>query len=266
MDLSLKEQLIFSFHLSSILFLPLWSLFSISLFLPEMDPLLPGVSHHPLKTSPTPLLSLSPVGSLCVHLLINVWHLPARFSWSYGSAACRLCRQPSQERPTQFFSYKPFREYFFAFGWFWLLNVDLMRGARNIQTLTWEGRRPLASPMPASTFFFCFCALKSFFEAGMFPRYFTGTRGCSSEKGNTVNSCTLFRDSKAISFVSKSHSLVLHYTAMSMAILGWGSYPFTSKSSNLKSSMFSTFLLIEMVGNGLASLSSCCLSASTWFE
>ena len=120
MDLSLKEQLIFSFHLSSILFLPLWSLSSISLFLPEMDPLLPGVSHHPLKTSPTPLLSLSPVGSLCVHLLIKVWYLPARFSWSYGSAACRLCRQPSQERPTQFFSYKPFREYHLCF---WLVST-----------------------------------------------------------------------------------------------------------------------------------------------
>ena len=41
---------------------------------------------------------------------------------------------------------------------------------------------------------------------------------------------------------------------MSMAILGCG--------SNLKSSIVSTLLLIEMVGNGLGFLYSCCLSAS----
>jgi hypothetical protein len=39
-----------------------------------------------------------------------------------------------------------------------------------------------------------------------------------------------------------------------MVILGWGSYPTISKSSNLKSSIFSTFLLITSLGKGLGVL------------
>ena len=38
---------------------------------------------------------------------------------------------------------------------------------------------------------------------------------------------------------------IMAYTAMSMAILGCGSYPDTSKSSNWKSSIFSTCKMRE---------------------
>ena len=46
----------------------------------------------------------------------------------------------------------------------------------------------------------------------------------------------------------------IYHTAISMVILGWGSYPTISKSSNLKSSIFSTFLLITSLGKGLGVL------------
>ena len=53
------------------------------------------------------------------------------------------------------------------------------------------------------------------------------------------------------------HIILCIYTAIFILIVGCGSYPMISKSSNLKLSMSSTFLFIFRVGNGRGSLVSC---------